>query len=136
MPRIRVLNTHSAPVLRAGHVFRPKQKQPVEVEVTEAGLKEVKACIYLDYELATEPEAPEWGTTVKAALAYVGDDAERAAEVLEAEQARGENARTSLVKALEAVIAAAEAADAVTAEKIAGGVTADQVAAGAGGGTS
>lgn len=50
------------------------------------------------------PSAPAWGTTVKDALAYVGDDRERAAEVLSAEQERGEQARTSLVAALEQLL--------------------------------
>lgn len=49
--------------------------------------------------------APAWGTTVKDALAWVGDDRERAAEVLAAEQARGDEARTTLVTGLEAMLA-------------------------------
>lgn len=43
------------------------------------------------------------GYSIPKLQAYVGDDAEKAAAVLELEQARGDDARSSLVKQLEAI---------------------------------
>lgn len=47
---------------------------------------------------------PKWGSTVQSALDYVGDDRDRATEVLEAEQERGDDARKSLVSKLETML--------------------------------
>ena len=54
---------------------------------------------------AGQHSAPEWGSTVKEAMAWVGDDRDRAAQVLEAEKARGDDARTSLISHLEGLLA-------------------------------
>lgn len=43
------------------------------------------------------------GYSIPKITSYVGDDAEKAAAVLELEQARGDDARSSLVKQLEAI---------------------------------
>jgi hypothetical protein len=55
-------------------------------------------------EAGPAPEHP-WGNTVKDALGYVGDDVERAREVLAAEQAKGDEARSSLLTKLETLLA-------------------------------
>jgi hypothetical protein len=58
-------------------------------------------------EIKPEPDAPKEPKepTVKEILEAVGDDAEKAAEALAAEQAKGDAARKSLVEGLETVIA-------------------------------
>lgn len=51
-----------------------------------------------------DPEQPsgfDFNSTKKEVLEWVGDDAERAEQALEAEQSKGDDARVTLVEALE-----------------------------------
>lgn len=106
MPKLKVsvLNRGRKRIAAVGRWFSPQEVTTVELDETQlARLRHQRGLRVV----ATESPAdePAWGTSVKSAIAWVGDDQERAAEVLEAEQARGDDARTSLVKALEKVLA-------------------------------
>lgn len=73
------------------------------------GLAEGEAERLLDGDFVEESKAPadddsEKGPSVKDVLADVGDDKEKAAAALEAENAKGDKARSSLVTKLEAIV--------------------------------
>lgn len=49
------------------------------------------------------PAEPAWGATVETAIAYAGEDPAKAREVLDAEHAKGDKARKSLIEALDPI---------------------------------
>ncbi len=89
-------------LIMAGHTLL--RGQPVELSGAAAEAADRHPSVR-----AVDDPGPAWGSTITDALAYVGDDGARAAEVLEAEKARGDDARKSLVTKLEATIDASNA---------------------------
>lgn len=83
-----------------------------ELEGRAADMADAHPDVQVAADAGQEAGTPPWGTTVKSALAYAGDDAERATEVLAAETAGPDAPRHSLTSKLEAIIdAAGEAAE-------------------------
>lgn len=103
--KITVYNRLSVTRFAGGHFFRPKRE--TEVEVTDEQREDIEANRALEVRGEVD-DTPEWGGSVKSALEWVGDDKERANEVLEAERANGDRARKSLVSALEKITASTE----------------------------
>lgn len=109
MTRITVRNKARVPVRWGGHIFRPTSD--TVVDVPEEKIPRIAAQRRLRIVAVggkvTGDGTPAWGSTVNEALAYVGDDKARAAEVLGAEQDR-DRPRSSLVTALEELLETVE----------------------------
>lgn len=110
MPKLTILNKRRVPLYWAGRTFAPGEETTVEVDEATAGRLRHRRGLYLVDSKETKAEKssagePAWGTKVDDALAYVGTDQTRAIEVLEAEKAKGDKARKSLVEKLEPIAA-------------------------------
>lgn len=104
--KVAVLNRGRKRIAAVGRWFAPQDVTTVELDEDQLRrLRQVRALRVVAVE--SPADEPAWGTSVKSAIAWVGDDHDRAAEVLEAEQA-ADTPRKSLVKALEKVLAPAE----------------------------
>lgn len=103
----RIIGAEALTVVRlqGGSRTNVHKGQPVPASADPDDVKRLLKEKYLaevDDTDAAEPESKE--PTVKEILAEVGDDKEKAAAALEAEQAKGDKARSSLVEKLQAVV--------------------------------
>ena len=104
--KVAVLNRSRQRISAVGRWFAAQDVTSVELDESQLHRLQAQRRLRI-VSIENRGAEPAWGTSVKSALEYVGDDTERAAEVLDAEQAKGDDARKSLVKALEKITASA-----------------------------
>lgn len=96
---VRLRNGSRVNIHKGGVVPASADPDDVKRLLEEKYLKRVEL---IDPDKASDADSKE--PTVKEILAEVGDDKDKAAEALKAEQAKGDKARSSLVEKLQAIV--------------------------------